>query len=56
MPTRWPAHLAAALGAGRFIVAGATAGVLDWQGATIARLTPGGDRRHDGVRARRIPG
>jgi len=33
-------HLAAALGAGRLIVAGATAGVLDWQGATIARLTP----------------
>jgi acetylglutamate kinase len=33
-------HLAAALGAGRFIVAGATPGVLDWQGATIARLTP----------------
>jgi acetylglutamate kinase len=33
-------HLAAALGARRFIIAGATAGVLDWQGATIARLTP----------------
>ena len=34
------AHLAAALRAGRLIIAGATAGVLDWQGATIARLTP----------------
>lgn len=33
-------HLAAALRAGRLIIAGATAGVLDWQGATIARLTP----------------
>ena len=33
-------HLAAALGARRLIVAGATAGVLDAGGATIARLTP----------------
>jgi acetylglutamate kinase len=33
-------HLAAALRARRFIVAGATAGVLDAEGATIARLTP----------------
>jgi acetylglutamate kinase len=33
-------HLAATLGAGRLIIAGATPGVLDWQGATIARLTP----------------
>jgi acetylglutamate kinase len=33
-------HLAAALGARRLIVAGGTAGVLDADGATIARLTP----------------
>jgi acetylglutamate kinase len=33
-------HLAAALRAGRFIVAGATAGVLGSDGQTIARLTP----------------
>jgi acetylglutamate kinase len=33
-------HLAAALRAGRFIVAGATAGVLGADGQTIARLTP----------------
>jgi acetylglutamate kinase len=33
-------HLAAALRAGRFIVAGATAGVLGPDGQTIARLTP----------------
>jgi acetylglutamate kinase len=33
-------HLAAALGAGRLIVAGATAGVLGADGQTIARLTP----------------
>ena len=33
-------HLAAALGASRLIVAGATAGVLDADGATIANLTP----------------
>lgn len=33
-------HLAAALGAGRLIVAGATAGVLDAKGAVIERLTP----------------
>jgi acetylglutamate kinase len=32
-------HLAAALGAERLIIAGATAGVLDGEGATIARLT-----------------
>jgi acetylglutamate kinase len=36
------AHLAARLGAARLIVAGATAGVLDRNGATIGRLTPGG--------------
>jgi acetylglutamate kinase len=34
-------HLAAALPAERLIVAGATAGVLDGRGGTIARLTPG---------------
>ena len=33
------AHLAAALGARRLIVAGTTAGVLDGAGATIAELT-----------------
>jgi len=33
-------HLAGALRAGRFIVAGATAGVLGADGQTIARLTP----------------
>lgn len=33
-------HLAAALGAGRLIIAGATAGVLDGQGQRIDRLTP----------------
>ena len=33
-------HLAAALRAGRFIVAGATAGVLGADGQTIGRLTP----------------
>ena len=33
-------HLAAALGAGRLIVAGATAGVLDERGQLIAGLTP----------------
>ena len=33
-------HLAAALGARRFIVAGATAGVLGADGQTIAHLTP----------------
>ena len=35
------AHLAAALGARRLIVAGTTAGVLDGVGATIAELTEG---------------
>jgi acetylglutamate kinase len=34
------AHLAVGLGARRLIVAGATAGVFDANGATIARLTP----------------
>jgi acetylglutamate kinase len=34
------AHLAAALGAGRLIVAGATAGVLDERGQLISGLTP----------------
>ena len=33
-------HLAAAVGAGRLIVAGATKGVLDGEGQTIAHLTP----------------
>jgi acetylglutamate kinase len=33
-------HFAAALGAGRLIVAGATAGVFDTAGRTIAELTP----------------
>lgn len=33
-------HLAAALAAGRLIIAGATAGVLDDRGQLIARLTP----------------
>lgn len=33
-------HLASALGAGRLIVAGTTAGVLDAEGGTIPRLTP----------------
>ena len=34
------AHLSAALDAGRLIIAGGTAGVLDAQGQPIARLTP----------------
>jgi acetylglutamate kinase len=33
-------HLAAAVGARRLIVAGATKGVLDGEGQTIAHLTP----------------
>ena len=40
MPTRWPGIWRRRSRAGRLIIAGATAGVLDWQGATIARLTP----------------